>query len=353
MSKFIAVIMAGGRGQRFWPLSTSDKPKQFLDLEQSGRSLLQATYDRVLPLAGSAEQIMVATGEKYVELVKEQLPELPVENLIIEPVGRDSGPAVALASLVVQERFGDSVMGFFASDHRIIDTAAFHDTLRRGAELAKETSGLITIGITPTRASTGYGYIKTGEAVSQGGYKVDQFVEKPNETKAKAYLDSGDYCWNAGMFVWQSGAILGELDTFVPEMMRPLRQAVQENTVASVFPSLQKLPIDYAVMEQTSKAYVVPAHFDWDDIGDWVALERLLRKQDDRSTNTILGTHVGLETDGNIIYTENSDDVVVTLGVKDLVIVKQGNTVLLMHKDRVQDIKQLLEDDRLAELTVV
>jgi mannose-1-phosphate guanylyltransferase len=351
MSEFVAVIMAGGQGQRFWPLSTAEKPKQFLDLEQCGRSLLQSTFDRLLPLTGGPERILIATGERYAALVKEQLPELPLDNLLIEPVGRDSAPAIALASLTVQERFGDAITGFFPSDHRIGDPAAFNATIRQTIGVARDGNGLVTIGISPTRPATGYGYIEQGDATGNSGFKVARFVEKPTLAKAEDYLASGRYLWNAGIFVWRSSVISQELARHAPELFSPLQEAVRNNQVDTVFPTLPKISIDYALMEKTDRAFVVPGSFDWDDIGDWVALERHL-KASDGETNTVVGRHVGIETSGNIIYTENPDDIIITLGVEDLVVVKRGNTILLVRKDRVQDIKSLLADERLISLVV-
>jgi mannose-1-phosphate guanylyltransferase len=355
LKPFVAVIMAGGKGQRFWPLSTPERPKQFLDLSHTGRTLIQATYDRVVKLAGDPDHVLVATGRRYVNLVREQLPMVPAVNLLIEPEGRDSAPAVALAALTVHARYGDVIMGLFSSDHEISDDDAFEATLRSAIDLAEERDGLVTIGIRPSRASTGYGYIEKG-APAGCGFEVKRFVEKPNLRTAEAYSASGDYVWNAGIFVWSTGAILEELDRHAPELMQPLRRAFHESEIGKVFPGLTKISIDFAVMERTDRAYVVPGEFDWDDIGDWVALERLLRQHTDEEgveatgTNTVVGRHVGMDTSGNIIYTEDPDDVVVTLGVEDLVVVKRGNTVLLVRKDRVQDIKTLLQDARLAEL---
>jgi mannose-1-phosphate guanylyltransferase len=351
MKEFTAVIMAGGKGQRFWPLSTSDKPKQFLDLERSGRTLLQSTFDRLLPLVTSPKDIFIATAEKYVGLVYEQLPEVPTQNLIIEPEARDSAAAVAYASLTVHAHNPEAVVGFFSSDHRIGNTGAFQNTVRQAISLANDTNGLITIGITPDRPATGYGYIQAGKSVAHGGFRVDKFVEKPNLAKAQRYVESGNYFWNAGIFVWSAKAILAELHTYAPDLMGPLQRAFDTKTIVNIFPTLKKISIDYAVMEHSQKVYVIPGNFEWDDIGDWVALERLLQSEEEH--NTVVGTHVGFETSNNIIYTENPDDVIVTLGVENLVIVKQGNTVFLVHKDRVQDIKKLLENERLAELTTV
>lgn len=343
---FIAVIMAGGKGQRFWPLSTTSRPKQFLDLDQCGRTLIQTTFDRVLPLTERPDRVFVATAERYVDLVREQLPEVPDENLLIEPEARDSAPAVALASLTIAERFPDAVVGFFSSDHRIGRPEAFQASIGGAIALARDRSGLVTIGIEPTRPATGYGYIEQGESV-EGGYRVARFVEKPNLATARRYLAAGGYAWNAGIFVWEVGTVLSELDRHAPELMRPLRDGFEQGRVAEVFPTLEKISIDYALMERTDRCYVVPGGFDWDDIGDWVALERLLQRADENA-NTVVGRHVGLDTRSNILYTDDPDDVIVTLGVRDLVVVKRGNAVLLVHKSRVQDIKALLDDDRLA-----
>ena len=345
---FVPVIMAGGRGQRFWPLSTADRPKQFLDLERSGRTLLQATFDRLVPLAGAPERVFVATGSRYVALVREQLPELPGSNVLVEPVGRDSAPAVALASLAIQARLGDATLGFFASDHRIEDVPVFHAAVRDAITLAEREEGLVTLGIAPTRAATGYGYIERGAPLGRG-FRVRRFVEKPNADRAAAYVKDGGFLWNAGIFVWRSDVILAELDAFVPELMVPLRRAIEERRLAEVFPTLPATSIDYAVMERTERALVVPVSCGWDDIGDWVALERLLQgTQANDGPNTVVGRHVAHEASGNIVYTEGDDDVVVTVGVHDLVVVKRGNTVLLVAKDRVEDVKAVLSAQDLA-----
>lgn len=349
-NNFVAVIMAGGKGQRFWPLSTESRPKQFLDLSRDGKTLIQATFERLLPLTGGPQNVIVATGERYVPLVLEQLPDLPRDNLIIEPIGRDSAPAVALASLEIERRFGPTLTGFFSADHRIQDVTGFDRTVRKAISLAASELGLVTIGIEPAHPATGYGYIEQGEPIG-AGCRVERFVEKPNLERAQQYLESGRYLWNAGMFVWSTRVILAELDRYSPSLMTPLRTAFDGNRTAQVFPTLPKISIDYAVMENTDKAYVVRGEFDWDDIGDWVALERLLKRGPDE-TNTVVGKHVGHEAHGNIVYTESSEDVIVTLGVDDLIVVKRGNTVLLARKDRVQELKKLLEDERLAELVI-
>ena len=347
MATFVAVIMAGGSGQRFWPLSTPDKPKQFLDLENTGRSLLQGTFDRLCPLTGGAEKVFVVTGEKYQQLVEEQLPELPPENLILEPIGRDTAPAIALAALEVDKRFGSATVGIFTSDHRVGNVEAFQATINDAIDVTDSNKGITTIGIKPNYPATGFGYIQAGDSVGRNGFKVSRFVEKPSEDVAKSYLAEGNYFWNNGIFLFYTDTMLWELVKFAPELMLRLREAFDDGKIAEVFPNLPKISIDYAVLEKTNKAYVVPAEYDWDDLGDWGALERL-NKGDE--TNTVVGKHIGLDASGNIIYTSSPDDVVVTLGVEDLVVVKRGNTILLVKKDRVQDIKKLLADERLSDI---
>lgn len=348
--------MAGGQGQRFWPLSTAERPKQFLDLDRSGRTLIQATFDRLLPLTLSVERVFVATAARYVDLVREQLPELPSGNLLVEPTPRDSAPAIALACLAIQERLGNVVVGFFSSDHRI-GGDGFGATTRRAIVVADKESGLVTIGIRPTRPATGYGYIELGasagdpDSPSLEAFRVARFVEKPNLRVAETYVESGKHLWNAGIFVWPVATVLAELDRHASGLMRPLRQAFSAGEVNEVFPELQRISIDFALMERTDRAFVVPGAFEWDDIGDWVALERLIAPElGSGGTNTVVGKHVGLDTSRNIVYTEDPDDVIVTLGVHDLIVVKRGKTLLLIHKDRVQEIKTLLADERLAGL---
>lgn len=342
---FVAVIMAGGRGQRFWPLSTEDKPKQFLDLEGSGRTLIQSTLDRLLPLTGGVEHLFVITGERYRELVEDQLPELPRGNIILEPVGRDTAPAVALAALELQQRFGDVLMGLFTADHRVGNVPSFQGAVKRAVQVTEATRGLTTLGVKPTFPATGYGYIQAGAAVGVG-FKVDRFVEKPDLRTAEAYLQDGGYFWNNGIFVWHTDTIVREFEVHAPGIIAPLTEALAADRVNEVFPEIEKISIDYAVLEKTDKAYMVAADYDWDDLGDWLAVERHLGKDE---TNTVVGAHVGLDSQGNVIYCDDESATIVTIGVEDMIIVKRGDTVLVTRKDRAQDIKSILQRPELAK----
>jgi mannose-1-phosphate guanylyltransferase len=336
---FYPVIMAGGSGERFWPLSTSERPKQFLDLERSGRSLLQATFDRLRPLLPSVEHLYVLAAERYAGLVREHLPEIPEANLLLEPVARDTAPAVALAALELEARHGQVILGLFPADHRVSDEEAFRVALRRALWQTQETGGILTLGVKPTYPATGYGYIQVGEGLRGGAYRVARFVEKPDEARAAEYLAAGSYYWNSGIYLCHAQTILEELARFAPAILTPLRQAHRQGRIAEIFADLPGISIDYAVMERTQRAYVLPSEFGWDDLGSWLALERLYRKT---LANTLFGEHEGLDSYGNIVYTSHADDLIVTLGVQDLVIVKRGGVVLVADKLRVQEIKKLM-----------
>ncbi|WP_199336707.1 mannose-1-phosphate guanylyltransferase [Oscillatoria sp. FACHB-1407] len=336
----IPVILAGGKGERFWPLSRKARPKQFLSLDGSGKSLLQATADRLLALSGGWEGLWVITASHLADGVREQLPNLPEANLLVEPEGRDTAPAVAWATLEIAQRYNeDAIVGFFPADHWIGDEALFHQTLRAAAELADKEGAIATLGIHPTYPSTGYGYIEQGETAGDFGgfpvYKVSRFTEKPDRPTAEEFLASGRFSWNGGMFIFKAGVALAELHTHAPQIIEPL-----EKEGVAVYPNLPKLSVDYALMEKTQKAYVVPVTFPWDDLGDWNAIERLLKGE---NPNVELARHVGLDTKGALFYATDEDDLIVTIGLDDTVIVRDGKVTLIVKKDRTQEIKQVLK----------
>lgn len=349
---FFPVILAGGKGERFWPLSRLDRPKQFLSLDGSSRSLLQATADRLLTLVAGWENLWVITSSAIAQGVREQLPDLPESNLLIESQGRDTAAAVAWTSLEIKKRYGeDAIIGFFPADHWIADQEAFENTLSAATQLATSTQAIVTLGIKPSFPSTAYGYIEQGERVGKFNnlpvYHVNRFTEKPNRETAEHFLSTGRFSWNSGMFVFRAGVILQELHTHTPEIVIPLAEHGP-----GIYPSLPKQSIDYALMEKTNLAYVLPVEFGWDDLGDWNAIERLLKTQEDQ--NVELATHVGLHTQGTIIYASDPNDLVVTIGLENLVIVRDRNVTLIVDKDRTQEIKQVLKklqsDPRFTDL---
>ena len=339
-NQLIPVILAGGKGERFWPLSRKHRPKQFLSLDGSGKSLIQATADRLLPLAGSWENLWVVTSSQLATGVQEQLPQLPKENILAEPEGRDTAPAVAWSTLEIAKRYGENtVIGFFPADPWIDDPLRFQETLRAATQLASSEDAIATLGVKPSYPATGYGYIEQGEQTGTSGglpvYRVNRFTEKPDRQTAEEFLATGRFSWNSGMFIFRAGVVLQELRIHAPEIITPLEQ---QGTAA--YPQLPKTSIDYALMEKTKLAYVLPVDFGWDDLGDWNAIERLLKGD---AANLELATHVGLDTQGAILYATDEQEVIVTVGLEDVVIVRDRNVTLIVNKNRTQEIKQVLK----------
>ncbi|MDJ1182198.1 mannose-1-phosphate guanylyltransferase [Roseofilum casamattae] len=335
----IPVILAGGKGERFWPLSRKQRPKQFLSLDGTGSTLLQTTAERLVALAGGWDKVWVCTSRQLASGVREQLPQLPEANILAEPEGRDTAPAVAWTTLKVAERYGeDAPIGFFPADHWIGDRPAFEQTIRAAVELATKEEAIVTLGVKPAYPSTGYGYIEQGEA--QGNYlnlpvyQVQRFTEKPDRTTAEQFIARGCFSWNSGMFIFRAGVVLSELKAYAPEILNPLQEQGE-----NAYSELPKISIDYALMEKTQLAYVLPADFGWDDLGDWNAMARLLQGE---QTNLELGNHVGLDTQGAIVYDEDPEGVVVTIGLEDVVIVRDGKATLIVKKERTQEIKKVL-----------
>ena len=338
--KLIPIILAGGKGERFWPVSRLKRPKQFLCLDGSGKSLLQSTADRLLEFAGGWDNLWVITSEIIAEGVQEQLPNLPQSNILVEPQGRDTAPAVAWATLEVAKKYGqDAVVGFFPADHWIGDTVAYNNTLNAAVQQAIAEPSIVTLGITPNQPATGYGYIEQGK--KQGDfnqlpvYQVTRFTEKPDQATAQSFIDTGKFSWNSGMFIFRAGVVLDELAKYAPELLDALSAKGRD-----AYAELEKESIDYALMEKTKLAYVLPADFGWDDLGDWNGVERLLKGEQD---NVELGNHIGKNTQDAVIYASDHDEVIVTIGLKDVVIVRDGKVTLVVDKNQTQDIKEVVK----------
>ncbi len=338
---FIPVILAGGKGERFWPLSRLQRPKQFLCLDGSGKSLLQATAERLLNLAGGWQNLLVITSELLAQGVQEQLPLLPMENILVEPVGKDTAPAVTWASLTIQKLYGDdTVAGFFPADHYIGNQVEFDKTIEISIDYARTQNAIVTLGIKPDYPSTGFGYIKQGEQQAPKDdliiYKVDRFTEKPEQETAQEFITTGQYSWNSGMFIFPVETVLKELTQYAPEILKPLQEKGKQ-----AYLELEKISIDYALMEKTNLAYVIPADFDWDDLGDWNALERLLNN--DSNDNIVIGNHISQDTNKSIIHNSEKDEIIMTIGLENVVVVREGNATLVVNKNKTQDIKKALK----------
>jgi len=346
------VVMAGGSGERFWPYSRAEKPKQFLPVAGEGTLLQQAV--RRAGLLAPWPDIYIVTGRRYRGLVRQQVPGLPPENLLAEPVGRDTAPCIALAAAVIGARDPEAVMVVLPSDHMILDEARFAEVIRDAVTAARETGGLVTIGIRPTRPETGYGYIHVGplSRVERGRpLRVRKFTEKPDLETAVAFLASGEYLWNSGMFVWKVRAILEAVERHLPELacgMRPVAEAVGtadfDAALAEHFPRLPKISIDYGVMEKADNVWAVPGDFGWDDLGTWTALERVAGK--DADGNLVQGQAVLVDTRGAIVRSDGGGRLVVTFGLEDTLVVDTPDVVLVADKRRVQDLKAVLKELR-------
>ena len=339
-TKLIPIILAGGKGERFWPVSRLKRPKQFLCLDGSDRSLLQATADRLFNLAGDWSNLWVITSDMIADGVREQLPDLPTANILVEPEGKDTAPAVTWATLEVAKKYGeDAILGFFPADHWIGDNQAYEQTLQAAVQEASTEPSIVTLGIKPNQPSTGYGYIEQGaEKANFNGlpvYRVSRFTEKPDRETAQSFIETGKFSWNSGMFIFQAGVVLKELKTYAPEIINPLVEKGKD-----AYAQLTKESIDYALMEKTQLACVLPANFGWDDLGDWNGVERLLKG--DRE-NVELATHIAKDTKDSIIYATDEEEVIVTIGLEDVVVVRDGNVTLVVRKDRTQEIKQVVK----------
>jgi mannose-1-phosphate guanylyltransferase len=346
----VVVIMAGGAGTRFWPLSTEDKPKQFLNLF-GDRTLLQKSYDRVANLL-HPERILVLTNAAFVPLVKEQLPEIPSDNIVGEPIRRDTAAAVCLAALLCRKRFGNPVIATLTADHVIEPVDLFQRTLLSAARRASETGGLYTFGIEPTSPATGYGYLERGIQIAlEDGiehYELLRFKEKPDLEVARQYVASGRFCWNSGMFVWTADDILKELEKHLPGHVNNLSTAVTfdktpqwNQALKEAFELLHPVSIDYGVMEKANNVCCVASEFLWHDVGGWLALQNFL--PEDETGNYCRGKALTLDATDNVLFCEDPDETMVLIGVKDLVVVRSGAITLITHKDRAEDLKKIVE----------
>ena len=344
--KKTALIMAGGRGERFWPKSRKNLPKQFLSLTNDGKTMIQLTVERIRPLV-DLEDIFIATNQDYKELVMEQLPGLPVSNILCEPIGRNTAPCIGLGAVHIAHKYSDALMIVLPSDHLIKNNTVFIETLASACECAEDGTNLVTIGITPNYPETGYGYIKMD---TQKAFKdicaVDRFVEKPNLELAKQYLSSGDYLWNSGMFIWKTSSILENIREFLPdtysglmEIQKSIGTSAQDSVLKTVFPEFTSESIDYGIMEKADNIYIIPGNFGWDDVGSWLAVSRV--RGTDKENNTFSGNIISIDSKNCII--EASDKLIATIGLDNIVVVDTPDATLICNKTSTNDIKKILE----------
>lgn len=352
--KKTALIMAGGRGERFWPKSRRNMPKQFLSLTDDGKTMIQLTVERILPLV-AVEDIFIVTNRDYKKLVRQQLPNLPEENVLCEPVGKNTAPCIGLGAVRIAKKYDDAVMFVLPSDHLIKYHTMFLKTLSDAADVAEQGKNLVTIGITPDYPETGYGYIKfQPERTMNGAFPVDRFVEKPDLEKAKEYLATEQYLWNSGMFTWKVSTILDNLKQFQPELYEGLRRIQssigspeEENVLEEEFSAFRSVSVDYGVMEKAENIYTLSGSFGWDDVGSWLAVGRL--KRSNEFGNVINGNVISIDTRDTIIQGEGK--LIATVGVSNLIVVDSEDALLICEKDCAGKIKKVLETLRLCNQT--
>lgn len=341
--KITAVIMAGGRGERFWPKSRNNCPKQFLSLTADKETMIQKTVKRLDKIV-EPEDVFVVTNSAYREIVETQLPRIPKENILSEPCARNTAPCIAYAAAVIKKKYDDAVMLVLPSDHLIGYVNIYHRALRKAIAAAEEGQNLVTIGITPTYPETGYGYISFGEEKGDA-FEVERFVEKPDLATAKKYLASGNYLWNSGMFVWKVSSIMANIQKFMPEIYYGASRIGEsfgtddfEEVLIREFEAFPSESIDFGIMEKAENIYTIPGSFGWDDVGSWLAMERINETDDDK--NFIDGDVIAVDSKRTTIC--GGKRLIAAVGTRDLIIVDTDDVLLVCSKNSTQDVKKVI-----------
>ncbi|MFA7461756.1 MAG: mannose-1-phosphate guanylyltransferase [Anaerovoracaceae bacterium] len=340
-----AIIMAGGKGTRFWPESRQSKPKQFLALT-GDKTLIEQTADRILPVV-PPENILTVTDIAYRELVRRLLPWIPVRNVLAEPVGRNTAPCIGLAALHVRKKDPEAVMLVLPADHLIFEEEDFRSTLLYAADLARRTKGLVTIGIRPTAPETGYGYIEKGTPIDgDKAFSVLSFREKPDLETALSFLESNAFFWNSGMFAWKVSAIMEAIERYLPDLHerllvleKYLDTPDEERVLREVYEAVTPISIDYGVMEKADNVLMVTGNFRWNDLGSWDALADIYP----RDENDIGGRGLVITVDSTNSLVLGKDKLIALVGIKDLVVVESDNAILVMKRGRSQDVRKIVK----------
>jgi len=339
--KECAVIMAGGPGTRFWPVARNSLAKQYLKIFGE-KSLIQTAFERN-SLAFGKENVFVCTNTEQTNSVINSIP-IKKENFVIEPFRMDTAAAIGLSTEKIVQEFGDAVIAAVPSDHLIKDTEAYVRTIKKAVEIAKNSQDIVTIGIAPSYAATALGYIEIDNIISENAWRVKMFREKPNRETAEEYITSGKFFWNAGMFIYRAEVLLEAIKKFLPSHFEALEKIgkanFEKNVLEKEFAKMEKISIDYGVMEKASNVSIVKAEFDWDDVGSWNAFERVI--ETDEEKNTVKGIFSAIESSGNIVYADSG--IVSCIGVKDMAIIKTSDAVLVCKKNDVEKVKELVKE---------
>lgn len=345
------IIMAGGVGSRFWPMSTPEKPKQFIDVLGIGKSLIQLTVERfetVIPI----ENVWIVTSEKYKSIVREQLPEIPETQILLEPCMRNTAPCIEYVARKIYAKYPEANLVFSPADHIVLDTNTFREVIKNSLEFTENREAILTLGMMPTRPETGYGYIKSQHTTDnrqqtlglESIQKVEAFKEKPNLETAKSYLAEGGYFWNAGIFIWNAKMVVETIARLVPELASVFDKIEpsfytekEQESINQYFPTCPNISIDYAVMEKSKEVFVYPANFGWSDLGTWGSLYTHL--QQDENKNATVGQNINLVDCKNCIVHTPSERKVVIQGLDNYIIAESDNTLLICQKEKEQNIK--------------
>jgi mannose-1-phosphate guanylyltransferase len=347
---YYAIIMAGGIGSRFWPISRTSYPKQFIDILGTGKTLIQHTYERFLKICPK-ENILVVTNENYVDLVKTQIPGMAEDQILTEPVMRNTAPCVAYGSFRIASLNPDALIVVAPSDHLILDENAFVSAIENSLKAAEQNGCLVTLGIKPSRPDTGYGYIQyTDQTINEDFHKVKTFTEKPNLELAKTFIQSGDFLWNAGIFVWSAKAIVDSFSKYLPEMFDIFDEAravyntpYEKAHVHKAYQQCTNISIDYGIMEKADNVYVLPSEFGWSDLGTWASIYQLAEK--DYVGNAVIPSEKVIMYDSsNCMVNMPADKLVIIKGLHDFIVVESNNTLLICPRDQEQGVKQIVAD---------
>ena len=343
-----AVIMAGGVGTRFWPRSRTERPKQFLSIIDSN-TMIQSTVKRLSPFIKNENIFYVLNSQQKPQLI-EQIPKVPENNIVLEPFGKNTAPCIGLVALHLKQLDPEATMVVLPSDHIIRDKKTFHKVLNIGKDIVTETNGLVTIGITPDHAATGFGYIQQSKKVSDidgtSVYRVKTFAEKPNKETAQLFLKSGDFVWNSGMFLWKVSTILEEIKIHIPELFVGLEELEKyigksdyQQQLNKFYKQIRSVSIDYGVMEKAKNVYVIRCKIGWNDIGSWDEVYKLTPK--DKNGNAIVGNGLAINCKNCFIYSDN--DLITLTGMENMIAVKSENATLMCPRDKTQDVKEVVE----------
>ncbi|MFO7569253.1 MAG: mannose-1-phosphate guanylyltransferase [Smithellaceae bacterium] len=345
-----AVIMAGGRGTRFWPRSREKKPKHLLDIV-SDRTIIQETVDRIKPLI-KPDNILIVTGKKHARELSRQLPDIPAENIIIEPVGRNTAACIGLAAIHIQKKAKDDIMVVLPSDHAIGNPKKYRTVIRAASKAAREKNALVTIGIEPAGPHTGFGYLEGGASGERIGgeivMRVKSIREKPDAALARKFVKSGRFYWNSGMFVWKASAILREIEQHLPELhaglmtiKEVLGKTSEAKTVSAVYRRLPAISIDYGVMEKAKNVFVIPAEFGWSDVGSWDALWDISIRDHNGNARAGKGRVIFEDTQDSLVYSPKK--MVALVGIKDVIVVETKDALLICKRGKSQDVKKIVD----------